>query len=144
MKHFVILILFVFLIVRINCLQLKKCVHDNTVLTSLQNDLVTVGCEFIQPLSGCILRKSDSSNKYCSYRYGASPTWSWKRINCPPEAISSTWISYENCEFVISNPSVTGNQLNCNEFELIKILFFSLINEQHKYFFESRYRLLDN
>ncbi len=106
MKLFVFFIQFIFLYVEINCLKITSCIHNDTIYTSLQNNPIILGCEADQTLLGCTLRKSDSANKYCQYLYGA--TWNWNRNDCPPETISSNWKSYKICEFVISNPSVTG------------------------------------
>jgi hypothetical protein len=106
MKLSVFFVQFIFLKVEINCLKIISCLHNDNIYTSLQNKPIIVGCEAdITPL-GCTLRKSDSTNKYCQYLYGVA--WHWYRNDCPPETISSTWKSYEKCEFIISNPSVAG------------------------------------
>ncbi len=102
MKLLVFLIQFIFLKVEVNCLQIISCIHNGTIYTSLQNEPIIVGCETDQTLLGCKLRHSHRSNKYCIYWYGKI----WK--DCPPETISSSWKRYSSCEFVISNPSVTG------------------------------------
>ncbi len=107
MNIFVFFIQFFFLNVEINSLTIKSCIHNDNIYTSLQNNPIKVGCEADQELWGCTLRKSDSANKYCQYLYFGQ-TWIWYRSDCPPETITSKWISYEKCEFIISNPSVTG------------------------------------